>query len=265
MITVAGASPLEPEDPNVLVRLHVQTLFTLDSGGDLVGVTGRGVSDAPRFFLGSTAEGRQSWVRADLGPDLRRDLATLVSAVPGGFTPGPDPRLVVPFRERLEKQEPVRRTWVGPAYRFPDDLIRSDGTVRITAENAALLEPYLAEWVEDVREGNPLVAYVEEGKAVSLCGSVATSDRVHEAGVETHPDFRGRGLAAKVVAGWAREVRELGRVPLYSTCWENRASRSVARGSTFLYPNGFRCFQRLRTNTSQKFLALTISACSKSW
>ena len=131
------------DDPKVLVRLHVETLFTLDSAGDLVGVTGPGVSDAPRFFLGSTPEGRQSWVRADLGPDLRRDLATLVSAVPGGFTPGPDPRLAVPFRERLEKEEPVRRTWVGPAYRFPGDLIRSDNTVRITAENAALLEPYL--------------------------------------------------------------------------------------------------------------------------
>ncbi|MEJ2206638.1 MAG: hypothetical protein P8170_21315 [Gemmatimonadota bacterium] len=146
------------DDPKVLVRLHVETLFTLDSAGDLVGVTGPGVSDAPRFFLGSTPGGRQSWVRADLEPDLRRDLATLVSAVPGVKPPGPDPRLVVPFRERLEQEEPVRRTWVGPAYRFPDDLIRSDDTVRITAENAALLEPYLEDWVEGVREGNPVVA-----------------------------------------------------------------------------------------------------------
>lgn len=211
------------------MRLHVEALFTLDAAGDLVGVAGASASDAPRFFLGSTSVGHQSWVRADLGPDLRKDLATLVDAVPSGFAPGPDPRMVAPFRARLEKHQPVRRTWMGPAYRFADQLLPSDDTTRITAENVAVLEPHLQDWTEDVREGNPLVAYVEGGKAVSLCCSVATSDQVHEAGVETHPDFRGRGLAVKVVAGWARAVRGLGRVPLYSTSWENGASRAVAR------------------------------------
>jgi len=51
----------------------------------------------------------------------------------------------------------------------------------------------------------------------------------HEAGVETAPPYRGRGHAAQVVAAWARAVLELGRVPLYSTSWQNEASRAVAR------------------------------------
>jgi RimJ/RimL family protein N-acetyltransferase len=51
----------------------------------------------------------------------------------------------------------------------------------------------------------------------------------HEAGVETVPTFRGRGFAAQVVAAWVGAVREMGFVPLYSTSWENEASRSVAR------------------------------------
>ena len=51
----------------------------------------------------------------------------------------------------------------------------------------------------------------------------------HEAGVETLPDFRGKGYARDVAAEWARRVRGLGAIPLYSTSWTNNASQAVAR------------------------------------
>ena len=41
--------------------------------------------------------------------------------------------------------------------------------------------------------------------------------------------FRGRGFAPAVVAAWAHTVRLEGRIPLYSTSWNNLASQSVAR------------------------------------
>ena len=48
-------------------------------------------------------------------------------------------------------------------------------------------------------------------------------------GVETLPDFRGKGCAREVTAEWARRVRAAGAIPMYSTSWENKASQAVAR------------------------------------
>jgi predicted GNAT family acetyltransferase len=50
----------------------------------------------------------------------------------------------------------------------------------------------------------------------------------HEAGVETAKEFRGRGCAVEAVAAWARIVRDAGRIPLYSTSWQNYASQALA-------------------------------------
>ena len=68
--------------------------------------------------------------------------------------------------------------------------------------------------MEDIGEDRPVVAVAERGKAVSIGSSVRMTGAAHEAGVETHPDLQGRGHATKTVAGWARAVREMGRISL---------------------------------------------------
>ena len=112
----------------------------------------------------------------------------------------------------------------------PPTLPPRRNVVRLTAANSDLLRGGdLEPWLEDIGQSEPLVALVQEGRAVSICGSVRITPEAHEAGVETSVGARGRGFAVAVVAAWARAVRELGAEPLYSTSWENTASQAVAR------------------------------------
>ena len=58
---------------------------------------------------------------------------------------------------------------------------------------------------------------------------VAQHPLAAEAGIETLPAYRRRGLGAQAVVKWASLVRESGRTPLYSTSWENTASQGLAK------------------------------------
>jgi RimJ/RimL family protein N-acetyltransferase len=215
-------------DGRDLMRLHIETLFTLDVAGRLVASTEASGAPAPRFFFGRSADGDLCRVRHDTAPALAEELASLCAAA-GGAAPHDDPIDAEPFIARLAADQPVLSTWAGPAFRFPGRLPSAPNTVRVRSANAAVLEPCLASWLDDVAQDVPMYAALVDGAAVALCASVRITRRAHEAGVETHPDFRGRGYAARAVAAWARSVRESHRVPLYSTAWTNTASRALAR------------------------------------
>ena len=212
-----------------LMRLHIEALFKHDDAGRMLRVNEPGGAPAPRFFLGRTADGSVLRFRHDVGDDLRRELEAAAAedvALRGKAARSPvDPAR---YEAILARFAPVERTETGPAFCFPRELPAADGTVRVTEANAHLLHPLLTPWTPDVQHSQPLMVLPVDGEAVAVCGSVRRTAGAHEAGVETVPAFRGRGYAARVVAGWARAVRDLDRVPLYSTSWENTASRSVA-------------------------------------
>ena len=115
----------------------------------------------------------------------------------------------------------------GMLYRINDPP--ESEAVRVTTANASLLRGGLDEWLADVEAGRLIYAAVVDGRAASLCASVRQADGVHEAGVETLPSHRGRGLAVQAVAGWASAVLQLGATPLYGTTFDNLASQGVAR------------------------------------
>lgn len=219
-----------------LMTLHVETLFVHDDRGDLLRVNEPNGAPAPRFFLGRMSRGHLVRFRADVGP---ADRAALTAAVetqdnqsPGWVTSRHDS---VPFERILARSAPVQATWLGFAYRVEPGASDTTGAVMVGGSNAEILRDLLGAWIPDVQTGQPVVALVVDGRAVSVCCSVRRTALAHEAGVETAPAYRGRGYASRVVSAWAAAVRDLGCVPLYSTGMHNVASWSVANKLSMLH------------------------------
>ena len=213
-----------------LMRAHISALYVHDDRGRMTHVNEPSGQRAPRFFLGRTVDGVEWRVRDDV--DDRHLLQDLQAAVEGSAVPHGGALEALHsnrFEEILSRSAPVQRIWTGPAFVFPEQFPSSARAVAITEGNADVLRPYLAPWIPDVTLNPPLFAVLHEGAAVAVCCSVRRTPAAHEAGVETAPEFRGRGYASDAVSAWARAVRELGVIPLYSTSWSNVASRAVAR------------------------------------
>lgn len=213
-----------------LMRLHVEALFTHDARGRMLRVNEPGGKPAPRFFLGRTAHGGVLRFRHDLDDGLVRALEAAYRAEPPGDERLDPPYGADPYHALLAVSAPVQGVWAGPAFVVPPaPPAAAHGAVRVTEQNADVLRPHLAAWLGDVMTAPPLFAVLVGGRAVAVCASVRITEQAHEAGVETAPAFRGRGCAARAVAAWAAAVRETGAVPLYSTSWDNTASRALAR------------------------------------
>jgi hypothetical protein len=215
--------------------MHIDALYTHDGAGDLVLVNeaAGGGAPAPRFYLGATADGCLRRFRHDVTPALRAEL----NAVPddGMLTDLAAPPEPARYEEIIRRYAPADKTWSGPAFTFAARLPATLETTFIDASTAPLLEAMLPAWLPDVSTCQPMVVFVVDGKAVSICASVRITDEAHEAGVDTARAYRGRGYAAHVTAAWAYAVREIGGVPLYSTSWTNSASRSVAQKLSLIH------------------------------
>jgi RimJ/RimL family protein N-acetyltransferase len=223
-----------PQDPThlppvrELIRIQAAVLFRHNSEGRLVSVNEPDGARAPRFFLGRTAQGSEWRFRDDLSEVVCRELESLCASEPLGEEYLVAPHGSTAYEQALAQEAPVQRVWAGPAYRFPAELPAASGTVVVKHTNAEILLPQLAPWLDDVALGRLIVARVHEGVAVSVCASVRENDVAHEAGVETVAELRGRGFAMQAVAGWAAAIRAMGRIPLYSTSWQNTASQALA-------------------------------------
>jgi hypothetical protein len=214
-------------DHRDLMRWHVEALFTHDHAGRLERVNDPGGAPAPLFFLGHTPDGPLWRARTDLRDDTVQALERAVRRLSSTDLDAPiDPS---PFVEILASEMPVRRIWTGPAFVLPHVISSSTTTRRVTEANVERLRRHLHEWIPDLGACDPMTMLEVDGEAVSICASVRRTPAAHEAGVETTVSCRGHRYAAQVVASWGALVRAMGAQPLYSTSWQNEASRSVAR------------------------------------
>ncbi|MCQ6563314.1 kasugamycin N-acetyltransferase AAC(2')-IIb [Paenibacillus mendelii] len=225
---------IKPTDHD-LMELHVEALFTHDQNKRLriINEPWPGEAPAPRFFLGRTIEGTTLCrFRHDVPEMLIEEVERLCADEPVVRDFQTKPKHVESYMDLLQGE----RFTMGPCFLIPAEAATALQTVSITKEN---MTEYLRggfEWLtSEINYVQPCTALICEGRAVSICRSVRITPKAHEAGLETLEEFRGRGYAAAVIAGWAAAVRQTGVVPLYSTSWDNRASQRVAGKSALFW------------------------------
>jgi len=215
-----------------LLGLQAEALFTHDERGRILRVNEPEGEHAPRFFFARSREGAIWRCRDDVSEKTARDLDALVAVEPVDDDLRTELHNMGAFLTALCGDRESALVASGPAYRFPDELPRADSVTHLTHDDLHLLRAMVQDLDYTARyftERGPCMVVVEDGRAVSACYSARLTDRAAEAGVETLEAYRGRGYAPAVVTEWAHAIRATGRIPLYSTSWDNRASQAVAR------------------------------------
>ena len=204
-------------------ELHLQTLFLLDDHGRIIGTREPDPSPGALFCLIRGTTDCVWAVRADVPPDIAYELDHLAREEPPVSDFRDAPLHIKRYMALVEG-----RVDSGPAFAFPEEVGRPHGTVFI--DDIEALGHHFSGWsAGEVPYRKPIVALVEEGRAVSVCFCSRRTYMAAECGVETAAEYRGRGLAPRVTAAWAQAVRASSRIPLYSTSWSNAPSLAVAR------------------------------------
>jgi hypothetical protein len=218
-----------------LMRLHVSALYRHDDRNRLLAVNESGAHrpddpPPPRLFLGRTRAGHLWRYRHDLPESAIAELEGMLRGEPVAADLSHPPQCLLTLQAALARDAPLAGMWSGPAWRFPDEIPAFEHeVVPVTPANDALVRPDFPLLADDLPWCQPCLAVVADGRLASLCFSSRNTPIAAEAGVNTVEEFRGRGYAPAVVGAWGQAVRSEGRIPLYSTSWDNLASRSVAR------------------------------------
>lgn len=221
--------------PNVLATLDLQiaALFIHDANGRIQSSNEPLPNHrAPRFFFARTREGNRWRFRDDLPSAVVEQLEALAASEPAMTDIRRSMGNLERIRAVLTTHAPILGESHGPAYHFPVEIPHPSNVVMIDHTNLALLqemEPDLERFERNLAVMGPCAVAIEDGRAVSMCFSSRWTAHAAEAGLDTLPHARRRGYAVAVVAAWANAVRQSGRMPLYSTSWENLPSQGVAR------------------------------------
>ena len=215
------------------MRLHLQTLFRFDSAGRLVSTNETPPFAAPRLFLGRTREGNSWHLRHDLPTGQAAELTAMLDDEPPLGELGAEPLCLAQAIVILARDVPVTAIHRGPAFVFESAPEPSGVTSPLATADLVRFHPQLREmgWTEGLDESQqPCFGVEADGAIVALCHSSRLSVVAAAAGVSAAPAYRQRGFARRVVLAWAAAVIASGRTALYSTTWDNTASRAIADG-----------------------------------
>lgn len=213
-----------------LLDRHANVLFRMDRHGRLVGLNEPGDDLPPRLFLARGETAHRIWFGADVGEATMEACRAIARELAGWDGQQPPASLYDSMRAAVAKEGPIVDETNGPAYRFGERVdIPTEAARRvIDAASAHLLESNFPYTRSVLALRSPVVGVVADGSVVSACYCARKRPNACEAGVDTIEPYRGRGFAALVVSAWRDAVETEGREPLYSTSWDNLASRAIA-------------------------------------
>jgi len=213
-----------------LLDQHADVLFRMDTDGKLAGLNEPGDDPPPRLFLARDETTHRLWFRADVGEATIDACRAIARELPPWDLQRPPRSLYAPLREAIDREGPIVDETNGPAYRFGQqvDLPNHAPATVIDEASAHLLESNFPYTRSILAFRSPVVGVVVDGSVVSACYCARKRPGACEAGVDTMEPYRGNGFAALVVWVWRDAVENEGRQPLYSTSWDNLASRAIA-------------------------------------
>lgn len=203
-----------------LMHHHINALFKLDNEERMTVVNEPPYHPAPKIFIGTTKEG--SVVR--YGNTLSDSFITKIEEViqKNGIDLA---EIIKNFQQLYE----LNQLWIGPACVFPDNIKTfHPQCMQLTHKNKYTLKSQFPYTFEDFEYKQPCFVIMEGDVIASICCSARKSAEADEASIFTKEAYRGKGYGAAVTNAWAKEVQRQGRIPLYSTSWDNLASQSVA-------------------------------------
>ncbi len=212
-------------EPSPYLQIH--TLCCFDASGRVLCTNEPDGDHGPAFVI-VRGHREVAWaVHADVPTEVAEELDALAATEP----PLGDPRAEPVHAPRYQALLGSTALYFGPGYHFGRAVLAepTDDIHLITDEQ--LLKTYFPGWrVGEIDAGRaPVLAVVDGQVPVSIAFSARSGEYAAEAGVDTAEPYRGRGFAPRVVSAWARAVCHRGRIPLYSTSWDNESSRAVAR------------------------------------
>jgi hypothetical protein len=217
-----------------LLELHIDAAWTHDADGRICRVNEPEGGLAPRFFFARTREGNRWRFRYDVPAEIVSLLEQLAASEPVTSDLRAQPVNLEAFCDVLRPHAEVHDVSSGPTYQFPTDISWPANAVEITEANAELLSGLIPD--EDaihvprsLTVRKPWIVVLEGGIGVASCFSSRLTARVAHAGLWTDGAFQGCGYGSTASAAWACAVRDMGRIPLYGTDWDNLASQGVAR------------------------------------
>lgn len=215
------------------MRLHTYACYLHDDDGRLLRANEPGGEEAPRFWLGRTNEGAIWRFGRRASADVIEKLSQLCESERALSDSPSNSRSGGQYENLLAHSGEPLVVSSGPTYWLPQQKNVRSTAVELSPVQKELLRGTLDEWIPDLAFRRPFFVSMSASKAVSVCASVRVTSLADEAGVETAPAYQKLGHAANAVEAWATAVLAMGKIPLYSTSWDNQASQSVARSLGF--------------------------------